>query len=464
MPPVAEPSLQFLGAAGTVTGSRYLLRIGGRQLLLDCGLFQGLKDLRLRNWAPPGFDPSSIDAVVLSHAHLDHSGYLPLLVRMGFRGPIFCTAGTADLARILLLDAAHLQEEDADRANRQGYSKHKPALPLYGTADAEAAIDLLSPRPVHEPFRPVPGARVTLRHAGHILGASIVEVDVVDGRRTTRLVHSGDLGRLEQPLTPAPEIVREADVVLVESTYGDRTHPPDPDEKLAALVRETAASRGVLLVPAFAVGRTQELLYMLRALEDAGRIPKIPVFLDSPMAIEVTGVYLRHLDARDGERTVDPERLRPAHVRLLRTPEESKSLNDHGGPMIVVSASGMATGGRILHHLRRHLPDPSATVLLAGFQAAGTRGRALRDGAQALRIFGESVPVRARVISLDGLSAHADRDGLLRWTRGFARPPRQAWVVHGEPQPADSFAALLRAELGWDARVAQDGAIVPVGV
>ena len=461
MPRTSEPSLQFLGAAGTVTGSRFLLRAGGRQVLLDCGLFQGLKELRLRNWAPPGFDPAGIDAVVLSHAHLDHSGYLPLLARRGFRGPVLCTAGTADLARILLLDAAHLQEEDAARANRRGYSKHKPALPLYTTADAEAAIGLLSPRDMHETFTVAPGVRVTLRDAGHILGASIVDVSVTERGRTTRLVFSGDLGRWGRPLTPDPELVAAADVVLIESTYGDRRHPADPDEVLAALVREIAATASVLLVPAFAVGRTQELLYMLRALEDARRIPAIPVFVDSPMAIEVTGVYLRHLAARRGEDTFDPGLLRPAHLRLLRTPEESKSLNDHPGPMIIVSASGMATGGRILHHLRLRLPDPGATVLLPGFQAAGTRGRALRDGARDVRIHGQLVPVRARIVTIDGLSAHADRDDLLRWARGFTTRPR-AWVVHGEPQPADSFAESLRNELGWDARVAPDGATVPL--
>ena len=458
--PASEPSLQFLGAAGTVTGSRFLLRSGGRRVLFDCGLFQGLKELRLRNWAPPGFDPAAVDAVVLSHAHLDHSGYLPLLVRQGFRGPVFCTPGTADLARILLLDAAHLQEEDAARANRRGYSKHKPALPLYTTADAEAAIGLLSTYDAHETFAVVPGVRVTFRHAGHILGAAIVDVGIGERGRTTRLVFSGDLGRWGRPLVPDPELVPAADVVLVESTYGDRRHPEHPDEKLAALLHEVAAARSVLLVPAFAVGRTQELLHLIRGLEDAGRIPAMPVFVDSPMAIEVTGVYLRHLDVGSAGQPFDPALLRPAHLRLLRTPEESKSLNDHPGPMIVVSASGMATGGRILHHMRRRLPDPTATVLLAGFQAAGTRGRALLDGARDIRIHGELVPVRARVVAIDGLSAHADCDDLVHWARGFTTRPRHAWVVHGEPQPADSFAACLRNQLGWDARVAQDGAVV----
>jgi metallo-beta-lactamase family protein len=464
--PKDEPSLRFLGAAGTVTGSRHLIATGERRVLLDCGLFQGLKALRERNWDPGRFAGEHVDAVVLSHAHLDHSGALPLLVRQGYRGPVVCTPGTADLARILLLDAAHIQEEDAERANRRGYSKHKPALPLYGIADAEAAIGLLSPQEFGSWFRVTAGVEARFRHAGHILGASIVEVTV--GRRgggAVRVVFSGDLGRWNRPLVPDPEIVEEADVLLVESTYGDRRHPADADDALAGVVREVAAERRVLLVPAFAVGRTQELLYLLRSLEDAGRIPPLPVFVDSPMAIEVTGLYLRHLTERGGDlagENGEADRLRPARARLLRTPEESRSLNDLAGPMIVVSASGMATGGRILHHLKLRLPDPATTVLLAGFQAAGTRGRALHDGAQTIRIHGEDVPVRARVVTLDGLSAHADQDDLLRWARGFRRPPRQTWVVHGEPQPADTFAATLRSALHWNAAVAEDQMRVPL--
>ena len=456
------PSLQFLGAAGTVTGSKHLVRTGTHQVLLDCGLFQGLKSLRLRNWAPPRVDPRALGAVVLSHAHLDHSGALPLLARHGFRGPVHCSPGTADLTRILLLDAAHIQEEDAERANRRGYSKHKPALPLYTTADAEAAIGLLAPQEMRRPFPVAPGMQATLHDAGHILGASIVDVSLSTGGRTTRLVFSGDLGRWRRPLVPDPELIAAADVLLIESTYGDRQHPEDADEAFAALVREVAETKRVLLVPAFAVGRTQELLVVLRQLEDAGRIPALPVFVDSPMAIEVTGVYARYLAARDGTLEGDVAALRPAHVRLLRTAEESKSLNDHPSPMIIISASGMATGGRILHHLRQRLPDPSTIVLLAGFQAAGTRGRALHDGATSVRIHGEAVAVRARIVTMDGLSAHADRDDLLRWARGFATVPRRVHVVHGEPQAADSFAALLRSELGWNAAVAEDGAIVPL--
>jgi metallo-beta-lactamase family protein len=460
----AAPTLQFLGAAGTVTGSKHLLTLGARRVLVDCGLFQGLKALRLRNWRPPPFDAAALDAVVLSHAHLDHSGALPLLIRHGFRGPVYCTPGTADLTRILLLDSAHIHEEDALRANRRGYSKHRPALPLYTTADAEAAIGLLSPQKEHRAFRVLPELEARFAHAGHILGAAIVQLAVGRGRAVRRVVYSGDLGRWDRPLVPNPELIETADVLLIESTYGDRRHPEDAEQRLAALVRRVAEQRRVLLVPAFAVGRTQELLYILRRLEDAGEIPALPVFVDSPMAIEVTGVYLRHLVPHGGapSSTGEGAALRPRQARLLRTPEESRGLNDHAGPMIVISASGMATGGRILHHLKLRLPDPATTVLLAGFQAAGTRGRSLQEGARTLRIHGADVPVRAEVAILDGLSAHGDADDLVRWARGFTGPPSQVFVVHGEPQPADRLAARLRAELAWDARVAEDGALATI--
>lgn len=461
-PEAMTPTLRFLGAAGTVTGSKHLVTAGDRRVLLDCGLFQGLKALRLRNWAPPPVDPATLHAVVLSHAHVDHSGYLPLLARHGFRGSVFCTRGTADLLPFLLLDAAHLQEEEAATANRHGYSKHHPAVPLFTTADAEAALRLLEPRPFGEPFS-VAGETVVFRRAGHILGAATVELRM--GRPPVRLVFSGDLGRTDRPILRAPEPVTEADVVLVESTYGDRVHAPDPEALLARVVVEAAARGGALLVPAFAVGRTQELLWLLHGLAEAGRIPRLPVFVDSPMAIDVTGVYAAH-----------PEELAPEVARflaagrgelgdgyrLLRTPEESKSLNDHDGPMIVVSASGMATGGRILHHLRHRLPDPRTTVLLPGFQAAGTRGRSLQDGARTLRMHGEDVPVRATVVTLDGLSAHADRDDLLAWLGAFAPPPRRVYVVHGEPAAAASLAVAATARLATTVTIAADGATVPL--
>lgn len=459
------PTLRFLGAAGTVTGSKHLVTTGGgHRLLLDCGLFQGLKPLRLRNWAAPPVDPATLDAVVLSHAHVDHAGYLPLLVRHGFRGPVYCTPATADLLPLLLLDAAHLQEEEAATANRHGYSKHHPALPLFTTADAEAALRLLAPRPFGAPFRATGDAAVVFRRAGHILGAATVEVRL--GAPPLRLVFSGDLGRAGRPILRAPEPVTEADVVLVESTYGDRVHPPRPEDALARVVCDAADRGGALLVPAFAVGRTQELLWLLHALAEAGRIPRLPVFVDSPMAIDVTGVYAAHPE----ELTTGAARFFAAErgplgdgYRLLRSPEESKALNDRTGPLIIVSASGMATGGRILHHFRRRLPDPRTTVLLPGFQAAGTRGRLLQDGARTLRMHGEDVPVRATVVVLDGLSAHADRDDLLGWLAAFAPRPRRVHVVHGEPPAAEGLAAAAEGLLGTRVTVAADGATVPLG-
>jgi len=457
-----QPTLQFLGGAGTVTGSKHLVTAGGRRVLLDCGLFQGLKALRLRNWDPPPLDPTTLDAVVLSHAHIDHSGYLPLLVRHGYRGPVYCTPATRDLLEVMLLDAAHLQEEDAERANRHRYSKHSPAKPLYETADAEAALQLLDVRSYGTPF-PVGASATTalFRHAGHILGSATVEL-VVAGRR---VVFSGDLGRWQRPILRDPELVAEADVLLVESTYGDRIHAPHPEETLAALLNEVADQRRVLVVPAFAVGRTQELIWWIRRLEEERRVPVLPVFVDSPMAIEVTDIYARHPEEHDAAMAAanqDGLALRTGQFRLVHRPDESRALNPLGGPMVIISASGMATGGRVLHHLAHRLPDERTTVLLPGFQAAGTRGRSLLDGARELRIHGQTVPVRAKVVALDGLSAHADQSELMRWLRGVRRPPRVAWVVHGEPQPADTLAARIRADLGWDARVAEDRAVVPL--
>jgi metallo-beta-lactamase family protein len=456
-----EPTaLTFLGGAGTVTGSKYLLAANGRQLLLDCGLFQGLRELRLRNWAPARFAGDGLSSVVLSHAHIDHSGHLPVLARSGFRGPIYCTPGTADLLQVLLLDAAKLQEEEAVAANRYGYSRHTPALPLYTTADAERTLALIDVRRYGEPFVAAAGVTALFRRAGHILGSATVQLDL--GRTT--LVFSGDLGRWDRPILRDPEPVARADVVLVESTYGDRTHPPDAAGELARIVCEAAGRGGALLIPAFAVGRAQELIWTIRQLEDAGRIPVLPVFLDSPMAIDVTDIYCRHPEDHDLDMSLllDQKRrpLYSGRFQLVRTQQESKALNARQGPMIVISASGMATGGRILHHLKQRLPDPRTTVLLAGFQAADTRGRKLQDGARELRIHGTSVPVRATVVVLHGLSAHADRDDILRWCAAFERPPRQVHVVHGEPGAARSLAEALHARLGWDAAVAQDGATV----
>jgi metallo-beta-lactamase family protein len=442
---VALPALQFLGGAGTVTGAMYLVRTSGGEVLLDCGLFQGLKALRLRNWGQRVANPGRIAAVVLSHAHIDHIGYLPLLVRQGFRGRVYCTAATADLARVLLPDSAHLQEEEAERANRRGYSKHHPALPLYTMADAAAALELLQERPFHQPFPVFPGGTALFRTAGHILGAATIQLEL-DG---IRLVYSGDLGRWNQPLLPAPEPVPAADVLLLESTYGERTHPAGAAEQLARIVTDTARRGGTLLIPAFAVDRTQEVVRLLDQLEREGRIPALPVYLDSPLAIEATEIYARHGAYR-----------MPARYHFARTPVESKALNDLTGPLIIISASGMATGGRILHHLALRLPNERTTVLLVGFQSPGTRGRLLEDGAREVKMLGRMIPVRARIEKLDALSAHADRDEIMRWLEGFERPPRVTYLVHGEPSAASALRDAIRERLGWSVQVADDGATV----
>ncbi|MBI4503156.1 MAG: MBL fold metallo-hydrolase [Gemmatimonadetes bacterium] len=456
-----HPTLEFLGAAGTVTGSKHLLTLGRRRVLLDCGLFQGLKELRLRNWADPPVVLAALDGVILTHAHIDHSGYLPLLVKRGFRGPVFCTSATADLLKILLPDSGHLQEEDAERANRRGYTKHHPALPLYTRADAIRTLDFVEVRPYHERFD-LDGATVRFRRAGHILGAATVEIEMA--HPPLRLVYSGDLGRFGRDFLREPESVTAADVLVLESTYGDRTHPPDAEERLARIVTRTAARGGALVVPAFAVGRAQELIWMLRRLENERRVPILPVYLDSPMAIDVSEMTARYPEQLEVDPALlhDPARtpLRSGSFHLARTPEESQAINRIIGPVIIISASGMATGGRVLHHLRLRLPDPRTVVLLPGFQAAGTRGRSLQDGATQVKIHGQWVPVRATIETLDGLSAHADREDLLRWLAGFATPPRRTYLVHGEAAQAEGLSRAIKERLGWDVFVARDGETV----
>jgi len=456
-------TIQFLGAAGTVTGSMHLVTAGDRRVLLDCGLFQGLKPLRLRNWEPRLADPRHLDAVVLSHAHIDHSGYLPLLARQGFRGPIYCTSGTADLLGVVLPDAARLQEADAERANRHQYSKHSPALPLYTEQDAQAALPLVQPCEYDQSLQVAEPLTALFRRAGHILGSATIELNGAGAR----LVYSGDLGRYDRPILPDPDPVPAADVLVLESTYGDRQHATGAEADLTRVVHAAVARGGTILVPAFAVDRTQELLWMLHRLEQTGAVPALPVYLDSPMAIEVTEIYRRHpedCDAQMAQALASGDRpLSPQHLHIARTEAESRAINAVRGPAIIISSSGMATGGRILHHLAQRLPDPATTVLLVGFQAAGTRGRALEDGATELKMLGQAVPVRARVERIDALSAHADKDEMLRWLRGFTQPPHMTYLVHGEPQAAAGLAATIHDRLGWMVEVARDGETVTLG-
>jgi metallo-beta-lactamase family protein len=395
-----NPSLQFLGAAGGVTGSKFLVTFGTEQILLDCGLFQGLKEMRLRNWAPPPFKSEKLLGVVLTHAHIDHSGYLPRLVARGFKGPVYATPATCDLLKIMLLDAAHLQEEEARFANTQGYSKHKPALPLYTTEDAGRALQLLRPTKVGEEVEVGAGMSLWFSRVGHILGAAAARVSFDSSNRRTSLVDSGDLGRYGRPILKDPEPVQDADWLMVESTYGDRTHQPNPESALAQIINQVADEAGCLLIPAFAVGRTQELIYSIRKLEEEGKIPALPLHVDSPMAINATEIYCDHPEehnlemGRPSGKQASP--FCTGRFFIHRTQEESKALNNLSGPFILLSSSGMATGGRVLHHLWQRLSDPKTTVLFVGYQAQGTRGETLQQGSKDVKMFGQMVPVRAQ--------------------------------------------------------------------
>ncbi|ABC81549.1 MBL fold metallo-hydrolase RNA specificity domain-containing protein [Anaeromyxobacter dehalogenans] len=449
-------SIRFLGAAGTVTGSRFLVETGSVRVLVDAGLFQGHKELRLRNRAPWPVSPRSLTAVVLTHAHVDHSGALPLLGRQGFRGPVHCTPATRDLAGLLLPDSGRLQEEEARYANRKGYSKHAPALPLYTEQDALEVLPQLAPLQYAEPRQIAPGVTLRLHRAGHILGSALAEVSV-GGARGVRLLFSGDLGRYGAPILPDPEPGPAADALVLESTYAGRRHEAgSPAAALAAEVHAVVRSGGALVVPAFAVGRTQEILFTLRELEDRGEIPSVPVFVDSPMAVDATPIYLAHREDHDDETirriAAGEEPLRPAKLAFCRSPDQSKAINDVRGPCVILSASGMATGGRVLHHLARRLPDARNTVLLVGFQAGGTRGWRLQNGAETLRIHGEDVPVRARVATLGGFSAHADEAEIRRWLATLPAQPRRTFLVHGEPTALAAAKARMD-EMGWPALV-----------
>jgi len=440
--------LTFLGATKTVTGSKYLLETASRQILVDCGLFQGLKELRLRNWAPLPMPPADIDAVVLTHAHLDHSGYLPLLVRNGFRGPVFCTPATADLCAILLPDSGHLQEEEAERANRKGYSKHKPALPLYTREDAVAALDRLRTVPYENAFDLGDGLQARFDNASHILGASVI---TVTGKGRT-IVFSGDLGRPHDLMLYPPARIRHADYLLVESTYGDRDHlDADPIDAFSAIVRRTAARGGTVVIPANAVGRAQLVMFHIHRMKQAAMIPDLPVWLDSPMSADVTDLFRRHVELHKLSAAQCAEVF--GRVRVANSVEQSKSIDADVAPKIVISASGMATGGRILHHIRRFAPDHRNTLLFVGFQAAGTRGAKLQQGAETVRMFGTDIEVHAEIATLDGLSAHADYGEILDWLDGFEAPPRRTFIVHGEPDAAAAMQQRIRQRFHWTTEV-----------
>ena len=446
-------NIRFLGGAGTVTGSKYLLQHEGQSLLIDCGLFQGYKQLRLRNRDPLPVEPNHIGAVILTHAHLDHSGYLPLLAKEGFKGKVWATPATRDLAQILLPDSGHIQEADADFANRHGTSKHKPALPLYTESDARESLKLFRTANMHETFEPLKGWRACFHDAGHILGAASVLIEV-GGKR---LLFSGDLGRPDDALMKAPEPAPEADVVVVESTYGDREHPTeDVFAELGPALKRCAARGGAAVVPVFAVGRAQALLHAIAELKGKGELPRdLPVYLDSPMAINSTELFARHM----GEHRLNATQCQAmdAVAKMTRTVDESKAIATQHGPKVILSASGMATGGRVLHHLMQYLGDHRNMVVLTGYQAPGTRGASLAGGAQQLRIFGKDLPVRAELVQLTSASAHADSNQLMDWLRTLPHAPRRVFVTHGDPEASDRLRFRIEHELRWQALVPEHG-------
>jgi metallo-beta-lactamase family protein len=455
-------TLRFLGACGTVTGSKFLLESGSHRVLLDCGVFQGSSELKQKNWSRPLFDPSSLDAVILTHAHIDHTGYVPRLAKEGFSGPVYVTPPTAGLLGYLWPDAAHLHEEDARYANLKQYSSHRPALPFFDADEARAALGLLRPVPFHERAEAAPGIAFAFRRVGHILGAAFVTVEA-DSRR---IVFSGDVGQRNAPILKDPETPESADYLLLESTYGDRLHPDaSPRGELGRVVAETVARRGVLLIPSFAVGRAQDVLYHLRSLQRDGTIPAdLPIYLDSPMAVSAVDLYCGALAEHD----LETEKLRNQglcpiegpSVHLIRDRDESIALNARRGPMVIVSASGMLTGGRVLHHLKHRLPHPATTLLFVGFQAAGTLGRRIQEGAREVRIHGQLVPVRAEIREIPALSAHADQRGLIEWVASLKSPPRAVSLVHGEPAAREALAAVLRTTYGWTVNLPGEGEAV----
>lgn len=442
--------IRFLGAAGTVTGSKYLVETDTKKVLVDCGLFQGWKLLRLRNWEPIPVDVKSIDAVLLTHAHIDHSGYLPCLWRQGYRGPVYATAGTKDLCGLLLPDAGRLQEEDADYANRKGFSKHKPALPLFTEEDARRALELFQPVGFGQEIAIADVFSAKWQPAGHIVGAGSLYL----GAAGMKILFSGDLGRFEDLVMKPPAPVEAADFVVVESTYGARVHPKDDAvTQLGEAIRRTINRNGVVIIPAFSVGRTQAILYALYLLKQRDALRNVPIYLNSPMSVNAMDIYCNH---RADHKLTNADCEGMCEIaEYVRTVEESKALNRKHGPMIIISASGMATGGRVLHHIEQFAPDPRNLLLFAGYQAGGTRGADLIRGAKTLKMHGQQIPINAEVAMLDGLSAHADEEEILTWLRGMKSKPRMTFVTHGEPEGASALQLAIREKLGWTCEVPQ---------
>ena len=459
-------TLSFWGGVGTVTGSKYLVETANASVLVDCGMFQGLRELRERNWQAPPFDPRSLNAILITHAHIDHTGYLPAVVRQGFNGPVYCSRGTADLLKILLPDAGRLQEEDADYRNRHQLTRHAPALPLFTEDDAFATLKLIEPRPnTGEAKEIANGILAAFRVAGHILGSSMVSVEIDDAgsdKAGRHVLFSGDLGHYNQPIIHDPVAPPLCDYLLVESTYGDRLHDPeDPKVALARIINDAAARNSAVLIPAFAVGRTQELVYLIRELEEEKAIPVVPVFVDSPMAAATTTAYANRTEEQDADYASVLKRIRfPLRTHSMTTSssrEESKRLNGAQGARVIISASGMMTGGRVVHHALRLVPDPNATLVFVGYQSAGTLGRRIQDGEREVKILGQWVPVRCRIARIGGFSAHADWQEVLHWLEGLTSPPRRVFLTHGEPPAANAMAGHIKDRFGWAVEVPQYG-------
>jgi metallo-beta-lactamase family protein len=454
--------ISFWGGTGTVTGSRYVLDIQNERFLIDCGMFQGSKENRLKNWEPFPVPPESINRVLLTHAHIDHIGYLPRFCNDGFTGHVHCTHATRDLCEILLKDSAHLQEEDARWANKKGYSKHDPARPLYTVEDAENTLSLFRPVYFGEDFFINDHLRIKFKHSGHILGSSLIDIKLLNNGASSKVLFSGDLGQSSRPILRDPVQVYNIDYLILESTYGSRLHEEtSPREDLARVINESVERGGVLVIPAFSIGRTQTLLYVLRQLEEAEEIPALPVYVDSPMAIDATKVFEKRISELDIESRIltlqGKQIFRPKNMRTCKTRTQSKEINEVTGPAIIISASGMAVGGRILHHLHQRLPEPENTILLIGYQAVGTRGRTIMDGKPEVKIHGKLVPVKAKVETILGFSGHADYNEILAWLMGFNRPPQKTFIVHGEPESSLALAEKINSQFGWDTVVPEFG-------
>ncbi len=445
--------IQFLGATETVTGSKFHLTDGKHSWLIDCGLYQGLKELRLRNWQPFPVDPKHVSAIVLTHAHIDHSGYVPLIVKNGFRGPILASEPTVELCKILLPDAGYLQEEDAKFAAKKGFSKHSNPLPLYTYEDAVASLQYLQAIPDRTWHKLSDTVRIMLRPAGHILGARVINVSVKEPHHSFNILFAGDIGSYDALIACDPGAVKSVNYLVLESTYGDRLHPvEDVMERFERMINRTISRGGKVIIPTFAVGRTQEVLYILKKLDEAGKLPRVPIYLNSPLAIDATTIYVRFNSEHNFfENGVEPaSAFHPSRLTFVSDPEESRRLNHLTEPAIIISSSGMMTGGRILHHLKAYLPDANSTIVITGFQAAGTRGRALLDGAKAIKIHGMPVAVNAKIEFVESLSAHGDYGDILRWLRGFTQPPKATFLVHGEPAASEALRERIHQELGWN--------------